>query len=371
MQCSCGGSTKSKTQLEAGEVIAKYDECEGCRRVSVTWKKPVEAPHQRAEYVSGSDMGLIQAKANFACRPDFAALQSDPSAFIAIDFETANHDRSSICQVGVVVVSNSQVIWEVDALINPEQSFASRNTSVNGIDASAVSGCMNFPDFFRKYYELFDAEIPLFSHSKFDKQVLEQACGRYGIQLPPSRWGDTLTVARSHWPGLSGGHGLKNLMRHLKRDFNHHDALSDATAAAEILLTVMRESGKSVDDCLTPARSIPARKKTLPVRTSQITPLPNALNGEVVLFTGKLSLTRDECKELAKQAGASIAATFTQSVTVVVLGVQDRSRTGGRNGKSQTEQRTEDALMSGRSITCLDEAAFVGLLEGKVGLSHA
>jgi DNA polymerase III subunit epsilon len=372
MECSCGGLTKSKTHVEAGEAVSKYEECQGCHRVDVTWKKRVETAHQRAKNVSGSHRRvlLLQTASNCAGRPDFAALQNDPSAFLVIDVETANSGRSSICQVGVVVVSDNQAIWTIDALINPEQAFTDLNVSIHGIDASAVSGCMSFPEFFREHSELFEADIPIFSHSRFDEQALYKACDRYDIELASKRWGDIVEIAKHHWGHLDGGHGLKNLSKHLGISFNHHNALSDATAAAEILLTVMRESGKSINDCLTPARSVRARKPTPPKRISQITPLPNALNGEVVLFTGKLSLTRDEYKELAKQAGASIAAGVTQSVTMVVIGVQDRSRTCGRNGMSKTEQLIEDALMSGRSINRLDEVAFTGLLEGKVGSGH-
>ena len=43
--------------------------------------------------------------------------------FICIDVETANCDRESICQIGLVTVKNSSIVdtWEI--LVNPEDWF--------------------------------------------------------------------------------------------------------------------------------------------------------------------------------------------------------------------------------------------------------
>lgn len=40
--------------------------------------------------------------------------------FAAIDFETANNQRSSVCSVGVVVVRNGEIADTFYSLINPE-----------------------------------------------------------------------------------------------------------------------------------------------------------------------------------------------------------------------------------------------------------
>ncbi|MBE1556211.1 DNA polymerase III epsilon subunit-like protein [Filibacter limicola] len=39
--------------------------------------------------------------------------------FVAIDFETANSLRSSVCSVGIVQVKNWKIIKEIQSLINP------------------------------------------------------------------------------------------------------------------------------------------------------------------------------------------------------------------------------------------------------------
>ena len=43
--------------------------------------------------------------------------------FAAIDFETANECRSSVCSVGVVVVRGGEIVDEFYSLIRPEPEY--------------------------------------------------------------------------------------------------------------------------------------------------------------------------------------------------------------------------------------------------------
>lgn len=46
MQCSCGGATKTRTEVKGGEVITEYERCIACGRVCITWQasKQKETP---------------------------------------------------------------------------------------------------------------------------------------------------------------------------------------------------------------------------------------------------------------------------------------------------------------------------------------
>jgi len=46
-----------------------------------------------------------------------------PEKFVAIDFETANADLASICQVGVVTFEEGRVVESWGSLINPLDYF--------------------------------------------------------------------------------------------------------------------------------------------------------------------------------------------------------------------------------------------------------
>ena len=41
--------------------------------------------------------------------------------FAAIDFETANNERSSVCSVGIVIVRNGEIVDTFYSLIQPER----------------------------------------------------------------------------------------------------------------------------------------------------------------------------------------------------------------------------------------------------------
>ena len=43
--------------------------------------------------------------------------------FAAIDFETANSERSSFCSVGVGIVRNNEIVDSFYSLINPEPNY--------------------------------------------------------------------------------------------------------------------------------------------------------------------------------------------------------------------------------------------------------
>lgn len=43
--------------------------------------------------------------------------------FAAIDFETANNERTSVCSVGVIIVRNGEIVDSFYSLIQPEPNY--------------------------------------------------------------------------------------------------------------------------------------------------------------------------------------------------------------------------------------------------------
>ena len=43
--------------------------------------------------------------------------------FAAIDFETANNERTSVCSVGVVIVKDGEIVDKFYSLIHPEPDY--------------------------------------------------------------------------------------------------------------------------------------------------------------------------------------------------------------------------------------------------------
>ena len=62
--------------------------------------------------------------------------------FAAIDFETANEQRTSVCSVGVVIVRDGEIVDHYYSLIRPEPEYYTYwNTRVHGLTSGRYPGC--------------------------------------------------------------------------------------------------------------------------------------------------------------------------------------------------------------------------------------
>ena len=66
------------------------------------------------------------------------------NAFIALDFETANGKRTSICSVGMVKVVNNEIVESFYTLVNPFDYFSQTNIEVHGITPEDVIDAPSF-----------------------------------------------------------------------------------------------------------------------------------------------------------------------------------------------------------------------------------
>ena len=171
---------------------------------------------------------------------------SRPIRFAALDVETANHDRASICQIGVACVLEDNSIATWTTYVDPRTSTWAF-TGLHGIRQSTVRGAPTFAD------ALLTLEAPLqgltvYQHSGFDRSAFRAACAALKREEPEWTWQNSVTVARRAWPELKGkgGHGLASLKTHLRLSFMHHDAGEDARAAAEVVLHAERAKGRQV-----------------------------------------------------------------------------------------------------------------------------
>lgn len=173
-----------------------------------------------------------------------AALPPGPFRFVALDVETANYDRGSICQIGLAFVrpDNSIETWVTYVDPGTEDWSCSR---IHGITGRTVHGAPRFADLLPRLDAALRG-IPVYQHSSFDSTAIRAACDQADHTVPNWVWRDSVKVARDAWPELKGdgGHGLASLKRHLNLNFKHHDAGEDARAAAEIVL--LAEAGQLI-----------------------------------------------------------------------------------------------------------------------------
>lgn len=170
--------------------------------------------------------------------------------FVAIDFETANRHRHSMCQVGVTRVLDGVLDQTFSTLVRPlddEHGFEQVCVDIHGIDAAAVVGAPEVVDVIDMVLD-FVGPLPLVAHNApFDAAVLDRAASRADVELPRLRFACTLALARRLVPGLAS-YRLAVLAEMAEIDLVAHDAGSDSAAAAALVLWLVRGSGSLVDD---------------------------------------------------------------------------------------------------------------------------
>jgi DNA polymerase-3 subunit epsilon len=149
------------------------------------------------------------------------------TTFTAIDFETAQGYRWSICQIGLVRVENGIVVNEASVLVQPPNNYYwDKNIDVHGITPQRTR---NAPTFDRLWHHLapFIAGQNVVAHNGFgfDFGCLKQTLEYYTLPLPAYQGHCTYKIYKDN---------LKSLCRKYNIPLNHHDALSDARACAEL-----------------------------------------------------------------------------------------------------------------------------------------
>ncbi len=161
--------------------------------------------------------------------------------FAAIDFETANQYRSSVCSVGVVVVKDGRIADKIYSLIYPCPNFFTYwTTRVHGLTLQDVKDALPFPKVWGKIAPKIDG-LPLVAHnSPFDEGCLKAVFKEYGMDYPSYEFYCTCRAARQQLGGLLPDHQLQTVAKYCGYDLTkHHHALADAEACAAIAVELL------------------------------------------------------------------------------------------------------------------------------------
>ena len=160
--------------------------------------------------------------------------------FVAIDFETANYEPTSICSVGLVVVRGGEITQSMHRLVCPEPDYYIRRFSeqVHGIYPADTCGAPTFDAVWSEIVPWVEG-LPFVAHNKaFDERVLRAACRMYGIDYTYGTFLCTLRQARRVIPRTPiANYRLPTVCAYLGIPFDrHHYALADAEGCARIAL---------------------------------------------------------------------------------------------------------------------------------------
>lgn len=105
--------------------------------------------------------------------------------FAAIDFETANQQRTSVCSVGIVIVRDGEIADSYYSLIKPEPEYYSYwNTRVHGLTLEDTMNADVFPKVWAEIAPKIEG-LPLVAHNApFDEGCLKAVFQMYQMEYP-------------------------------------------------------------------------------------------------------------------------------------------------------------------------------------------
>ena len=155
--------------------------------------------------------------------------------FAVVDLETTGGKPSDgrITEVGIALMDDARVVETYQALVDPGMPIQPFVQKLTGITDEMVQGKPQFSDVAERVADLLQDRILVAHNVQFDSRFLIAELKRCCIKL-----------SRKFFPGQSS-YSLRNLVLSLGLpDFNHHRALDDCLAAAEILKMVLEKVGE-------------------------------------------------------------------------------------------------------------------------------
>lgn len=289
--------------------------------------------------------------------------------FTTVDVETANQKYSSICQIGLVIYEEQRIVDSWSSLINPNSEFREFNTRIHGIKLKDVASAPTFQEVFYELQKMV-GQSPISSYGAFDCSSFRQACAIHKLPELSKSWINLQRVVRSAWPAefTAKGWNLKQICKQLQIPLiNHHDALSDALAAADIFVHAQKITGTLAHHWLDEGRYSSIASANLALRATaavkDIAPNENGpLFGEVIVFTGVLSMPRSVAATRAAAIGCAPANSVTKKTSILVIGEQELAIVRS-DGKSTKQIKAEDLIKNGQEIRILSERTFIELLK--------
>ena len=155
--------------------------------------------------------------------------------FVAFDVETPNARNDRMSAIGLVVIEDGEITDRIYTLVNPETSFDSFNISLTGITPRMAAKSPTFPLVWELLRSRMSRGVLVAHNAPFDLGVLGRCLRDYGIDWQNyGQYVCTCQIGRRLLPQLPN-HRLDTMAGYYAISLQHHNALSDALACAELL----------------------------------------------------------------------------------------------------------------------------------------
>ena len=313
----------------------------------------------------------------------FFDFMKEPLDFVAIDLETANFQRSSICEFGLAVVRDSKIVCSKSWLIRPKNNIYNQiNISVHGITPNMTDSCPSFTDVWPEISQYLEGQLVVSHNTAFDMYALRDALDTANISYPNFRHMCSLRLSRKIFESRS--YGIEALTRLLNIDMGtHHRAGDDACSCANIFIKAIEASGLTLDelqenygcgefisgiDIFVPQRIgdvyHPHKQTCLKtnIPPSSSISKDNFFAGKSLCITGTLTCgQRSDILQYIEEIGGLPTNTVTKKTDVLIVGMKDY-RVVNDTGMSGKQRKANELRDNGQNIEILSEKEFLELL---------
>lgn len=166
---------------------------------------------------------------------------------VALDFETADKYADSACALGMSRIEDGRVAASWYSLIRPPRPEV-HFTEIHGLTWEMLKDQPSFAELWPEISAFLRGATLLAAHNaSFDRRVLRGCCHAAGVEAPELPFVCTVRGSRR---GLRlPHHRLNDVCACLGIELDHHNAASDALAAARIYLH-LRSIGLSDEDMM-------------------------------------------------------------------------------------------------------------------------
>ncbi len=160
--------------------------------------------------------------------------------FVVFDIETTglSPKNSKITEIGAIKIINGEIAESYSQLINPGVAIPELIVKLTGITDEMVAEKPNISEILPSFKEFIGDSVLVAHNAAFDMGFIRENYKAIDTLIDNPVL-DTLELSRAVFPGLKS-HKLNLIARHLKVDLlNHHRAVDDALATANILLKIL------------------------------------------------------------------------------------------------------------------------------------
>ena len=176
-------------------------------------------------------------------------------SFAVVDFETTglNPETDRIVQLAAVIVNGEgHIVDSFDTIVKPESPAEYQHGAehIHGISAEQVSSGMPLRQALEQLWSISAGNVFTAHNASFDLGFLHAESERVGIEGQVEIHIDTLELSRrTAGTDTTRRHNLFALCEHygIERD-QVHDAKSDATATAQLLMHLIKDLGVKTPD---------------------------------------------------------------------------------------------------------------------------